>query len=713
MKYWLITTEFPPIHGGGISTYCWQTAKMLSLQGHSVTVFINDSSVINLKEEQLETNLKIVRFKPNQVAQAQVLGYEAGLSMEFAQVVENQMKKDGVPDVLETQDYLGIGYYTLQKKYLLYPFFKDLKIVVTVHAPSFLYLEYNQVPHYKFPEYWTGEMEKACMLMADVLLSPSNYIVEKLSSRFTIKANKPIRVFNPYEFEQKEISASTDDGEIVFFGKLTPQKGCLEMLHYLSKMWDKGFKQAITVVGGGSHLFYPFGEDMIEYLQKKYDKYIKQNLIKFEGNLEPKILKHKLKSAKVIIAPSIVDNLPYAIIEAMALGKTVLCSTDGGHTELIQEGKNGFLFDHQYEDSFEKALNHILSLSADQLLQIGLNAQEAIRIHCNYASVYAEKIELIRASHTKSSRRVFPFIEPIEQVIPSKDIECEKGLLSIVIPFYNLGPYIEETVESLQKISYDLTEILIVDDGSTDEHSIKTLERIEKHYPVQVLRKDNTGLSDTRNFGALKSRGDFLAFLDADDLVSSNYYEKSIQILKHYSNISFVGCWAQYFGESAQVWPTFNPEPPYLLTHNMINSSALIYKRSDFINFGMNDPKMIYGMEDYDSVISMVKQGARGVSIPELWWQYRIRKDSMAQSFTKNKELFLYRLMTEKHQKFMETYSSEIINLLNHNGPGIYFNNPTKKLDISNRLNQKLLMMIKKSPIIRKFAKKVFRILNN
>jgi hypothetical protein len=90
------------------------------------------------------------------------------------------MEVQGVPDILETQDYLGIGYYLLQQKYLLYPLFKDLKVVLTMHAPSFLYLDVNQVPYYKFPDYWIGEMEKASIRKADKVISPSNFLIEAL-----------------------------------------------------------------------------------------------------------------------------------------------------------------------------------------------------------------------------------------------------------------------------------------------------------------------------------------------------------------------------------------------------------------------------------------------------------------------------------------------------------------------------------------------------
>jgi len=717
MKYWLITTEFPPIHGGGISTYCWHTAKMLSEKEHDVTVFVNDYSVTKVSREFVEEKIQLIRFNPNQVKIGKALGHDARLGLEFANIVELEMQQSGVPDILETQDYMGIGYYILQKKALLYPLFKSLKVVLTMHAPSFLYLDFNQVPYYNFPEYWTGELEKASIRMADLVLSPSQYLIDQLEPRMNLKEKNPIRLFNPYKnnWSSGEIP-EYDEGDLVFFGKLTPQKGCLEMLSYLKEMWDNGFKKTLAIIGGGNHFFYPVQEDMIDYVKKRYSTYIDDGLIKFEGNMPPDKLKERLKKAQVIITPSIVDNLPYAILESMALGKIILASENGGHTEIINHGVNGFIFKHGLNGDFAKKLEDILQLQKNQTNEIGIQAQKAVEINTNYETVYNKKIEvlsdLISNYEPKAS---FPFIETIPRSEPYQ-VSKENSKLSIVIPYYNMGEYVMDTLNSLKNISIKNVEIIIVNDGSTDAKSLKVLEQLKEDKSIAIYNKTNQGLSLARNFGAKKSTGAYLAFLDADDTVSPEYYERALEVLKQYDNVSFIGCWAQYFGESTDIWPTFNPEPPYLLAHNMINSSGLVYKKDDFISFGQNDPELIYGMEDYDSVISMVKNGARGLSFPELWWQYRIRKNSMAQSFTRNKELYLYRKISEKHKAFFGKYGTEISNILNHNGPGIYFNNPTWALNTkkgSKLLNGKLALLIKKNPKMRFVAKKIYNRLNN
>ena len=165
----------------------------------------------------------------------------------------------------------------------------------------------------------------------------------------------------------------------------------------------------------------------------------------------------------------------------------------------------------------------------------------------------------------------------------------------------------------------------------------------------------------------------------------------------------------------SKYWPTFNPEPPFLLVHNTVNSSALVYKKQAFLQAGLNDARMLYGMEDYEGVINMVKQGFQGVVLPEALWNYRLRRNSMARAFTVDKQLYLYRLISEKHADFYATFAADIFNLLNANGPGINYDNPTVFYNlpgtgfIGQKVKQALITTIKSNALLRKAALKIKR----
>lgn len=104
----------------------------------------------------------------------------------------------------------------------------------------------------------------------------------------------------------------------------------------------------------------------------------------------------------------------------------------------------------------------------------------------------------------------------------------QKPIISVVIPFYNSGKYIEQTIITVLNQTFPYYEVLIVDDGSKDEESLKKLEEIEKmDARIKVFHKQNEGLAATRDFGAIHSSEctKYLMFLDDDDLIEPTFFE--------------------------------------------------------------------------------------------------------------------------------------------------------------------------------------------
>ena len=554
-------------------------------------------------------------------------------------------------------------------------------------------------------------MERFCIRSADMLISPSQYLVNELSERVKINDLTINILKNPFKSSEKYIKHTIKKNELVFFGKLTPQKGCLELIHYFKELWKEGFEPTLTMIGGGNHLYHPEGIDMIDYIKRICQKELVEGRLKLLGAIKAEKLEEYIASAHVIIIPSIVDNLPYTVPEVMSLGKIVLASKQGGQSEIIDHGVDGFLFDHKDKESFKSQLRSILSLPDEQIKKISHRAFNKIHNDFNYAVIYEKKLVLLnKLLISEQNSRLFPYIRPQIQPIESSGAINQNDLLSIVVPYYNMGKYIEECITSILNSTYKNVEIIIVNDGSEGEENINAIKELEKKYKLQVINKKNEGLALARNTGAEAAAGEYMAFLDPDDTIEPSYYQKAIEVLKAYNNVYFVGCWAKYFEDATGYWPAFNPEPPYLLVHNMINSSALVYKKPAFISCGLNDAEMIYGMEDYESVISMIEKGFMGVALPEPLWNYRIRKNSMARAFTKNKQIYLYSLIAKKHPDFYSIFATDVVNLLNNNGPGFnydnptFFHNPHGYFKLNNNINALIVRIIKANPLMRKIA---------
>ena len=749
MKYWLLTTEYPPFHGGGISTYCYFTAKILAGTGHEVSVFVQDDSVTGYQStldsiphstpaapEGTTGSIRLIRFNSNLNNLHNTLGYTARLSYAFAHMVQTLVEKEGPPDIIEAQDYFGIAYYLTQFKHLGYPWIAGIPIVITLHSPAFVYLEYNRVPTWRFPDFWTCEMEKQAIKAADLLLSPTHFLVEEIQKYVDI-SDRPVKVLpNPYQPSKPAAGSSATSppphlqpaasgspipppvqrNKIVYYGKLSPQKGSFELLAYFKDLWEEGFPHPLHIIGGTDIVFHPEMQTMGQLVEQRYKKYIDAGLLILHGKIRPSEIDQALADAHVIIVPSIVDNLPYVVMEAMSLGKVVLASIQGGQREMIEEGVSGFLFDHQQPGSFKRQLQQVLDLDDDKIRRIGQNAIRAVSANYDPVKILEEKKKLLEPLLQKTPRSPsptghtgtqpshrFPFVHQE----PHSPLPRPAGdLLSIVIPYYNMGPWIDECIQSIRASTYPSIEILLINDGSTDPASLRKLEEIgagaSDGPPIKIIYQKNQGLAHTRNNGARAASGAWLAFLDADDKVFPEYYEKAIRAIRRNENVFFAGSWAQYFESSEALWPTFTPQPPYALVHNPVNSSGLVYHREAFLAGGLNDKTTDYGLEDYESVINMLHHGFNGVVLPEPLFWYRVRKGSMIRRITREKLIYSNKYIVEQHTAYYIKFAPQIINLLNANGPGFQFDNPTFGVQVTTTAEKDSPLMRRLKSVIRK-----------
>lgn len=115
-------------------------------------------------------------------------------------------------------------------------------------------------------------------------------------------------------------------------------------------------------------------------------------------------------------------------------------------------------------------------------------------------------------------------------------------LISIVVPVYNVQDYLEECINSLINQSYQNIEILLIDDGSTDKSPIICDNFLKIDSRIKTYHKKNGGLSDARNYGIKQSKGNYVFFIDSDDVIQLNTLEILYEIIKKSdSDISCVG----------------------------------------------------------------------------------------------------------------------------------------------------------------------------
>lgn len=113
-------------------------------------------------------------------------------------------------------------------------------------------------------------------------------------------------------------------------------------------------------------------------------------------------------------------------------------------------------------------------------------------------------------------------------------------LLTIIVPVYNVSKYLRQCIESILTNEYHNIEVIIVNDGSTDNSLDICLEYEAKDDRISVVSQENKGLGSARNIGLELAKGDYITFIDSDDYISKDVYSKNIQVLLNHPIIDVI-----------------------------------------------------------------------------------------------------------------------------------------------------------------------------
>ncbi len=133
-----------------------------------------------------------------------------------------------------------------------------------------------------------------------------------------------------------------------------------------------------------------------------------------------------------------------------------------------------------------------------------------------------------------------------------KDSAGDFPLVSVIIPVYNVAPYLRRCLDSILRQTYTNLEILLIDDGSSDESGAICDEYVRKDARVSVIHKKNGGLSDARNVGIKKAVGEYVSFVDSDDYVADHYLELLLRKLQQYQADLSVCGYLEFNGTDAE-----------------------------------------------------------------------------------------------------------------------------------------------------------------
>ncbi|MDN3482262.1 bifunctional glycosyltransferase family 2 protein/CDP-glycerol:glycerophosphate glycerophosphotransferase [Arthrobacter sp. APC 3897] len=230
----------------------------------------------------------------------------------------------------------------------------------------------------------------------------------------------------------------------------------------------------------------------------------------------------------------------------------------------------------------------------------------------------------------------------------SKPAPQHLGTISVIIPVYNVEDYLAECVESITSQSYPHLEILLINDGSTDS-SVAIAEALaSSDTRIRLINKDNAGLGAARNTGIKESTGDFLSFVDSDDIIPRDAYTQMIRTLTDTGSDFVVGtirrltngvrrvpAWAERLHAEPQHGISVEDCPGIL--QDVFACNKLFRKTFWDLNIGQFPEGVLY--EDQETTAKAYLLSTKFDVVKEVVYDWRIRSDNS--SITQQKERYV------------------------------------------------------------------------
>ena len=225
------------------------------------------------------------------------------------------------------------------------------------------------------------------------------------------------------------------------------------------------------------------------------------------------------------------------------------------------------------------------------------------------------------------------------------------GLVSVVVPVFNAERFICTTIDSILAQTYTPIEIIVIDDCSTDGSIELIKEYLHRHKNIFLSKQEcNSGVCSSRNKGLELAKGQFVAFLDADDLWKPNKIEKQMELLRakkgsfSYSAIEMIDCNGKVIKKKRNVKERASYST--LLKNTMIATSSVLVDRNCLGDFRFQD----YEAEDYATWLMLLRHCKIAFGINDALTQYRTNnKDSL--SARKSKSLRQVWIVQRKQEK--------------------------------------------------------------
>jgi glycogen synthase len=620
----LVSRELAPFGGGGIGPYVAATARTLAATCE-VTVFTTERHRRRHTELARASDPRVADLRVRFVAEPRPWEVEdfhgSRLHRWSASALEALVAEypDGGPELVEFSDFLGEGFVAAQAARSLDPRLRRTKVCVRLHTTAEIADVLNGHLPSELEPRLTYELERYALTHCDHVLWPGGDVLGTYERRLGALPS-PVMVRNPVALEPT--SGAQGDGRpaaspelrLLYVGRLERRKGVLDLARAISGIAAGGLR--LTMVGADTDTA-PLGQSMRAMLELMIGGDPRVDLREPVPRAD---LAGLFASHDLVVVPSLWECWPTVALEALERNRPLLATPTGGLTEIVEPERSGWLTDGVGADALARSIEQ---LAAEPERVRALSRAGSPRAAFD-ALTDPDPIRERYAELVAAPPRPRPAAPPADQA----------PLVSIVIPYHRLAPFVGETVRSAAEQTHPRTELILVNDGSFGADDGILLELADR-YPLTFVTQPNSGLGAARNAGAAQARGGYVFFLDADNVAAPTFVERCVAVLEADPALAYVTSWARYVDESGVQWgadgrglrPLGNWSE-LIEELNVAGDAAAVLRRSVF-DRGLRFSQELTSFEDWAFYRRLRRAGLVGHVIPEQLLDYRIRHDSM------------------------------------------------------------------------------------
>jgi glycosyltransferase involved in cell wall biosynthesis len=622
----LVTEELAGIgSSGGIGAAFLELAKLLSKNAFVVDVLYcpcsnttDKSGEMASRRDFASVGIKLHFLDPSKCV-TEPFTYE---KKSYA-VSRWLFEADVIYDYIHFHDYKGLGFFSTSLKRQNLGL-QSSQIVVQLHGPTRWTIEANHVFFSHEEQLKIDHMERMSIAQADTVVSPSAYLVEWMKNN-SFRLPEDVRVIknvcselsqNLSKFIKKtsEVMPCTD---IVCFARHEDRKGFSIFCDALDIAADEISRAGVTVTFLGQFGLVKSQPSGI-YLSERSEKWNFNLKIRSGYSRNDAVQYIVSKKNPLVVIPSNSENSPYTVLESIMLRVPVLSSVQGGGSELFDTPHYEGLCSVTPEELAKKLCDSVVKGIPQPVPAMSIQQIENVWIDFH---------------KTKKSS------------IHLKDLATTQPLVTFAITHYERPSKLTDAVLSVISQTYKNIEIIVVDDGSKNKETqvfLKNIEVILNRVGGRLIYRQNGYLGAARNTALAAAKGDYICFLDDDDIAKPELVETLVTAAINI-DADVVNCMNIYMDETLRGEVlTKSKSAPSLVSYvplggplsvspidNCLGAATALFRRSALESIGGYTELKGVGHEDYELFVRLLQANYKLTIAPRALYYYEVGRPSM------------------------------------------------------------------------------------